>query len=108
MSAEVRQSAAAGLLWLREGQCYRCGNVAGGPLRKMSHLVLRPPLQFDRQAGIPYNGRSVRRHIYSLTRSSDVVEQAAVEEGLNCVNGSDVVLMFPSFDEGNEPGGVQM
>lgn len=108
MSAEVRQSAAAGLLWLREGQCDRCGNVAGGPLRKMSHLVLRPPLEFDGQAGIPFNGCSVGRHIYSVTRSSHVVEQAAMEEGINCVNGPDVVLMFPSFDEGNEPGGVQM
>lgn len=32
LSAEVDQSAAAGLLWLREGKGDHCGNVAGGPL----------------------------------------------------------------------------
>lgn len=31
VSAEVDQSAAAGLLWLREGKGDHCGNVAGGP-----------------------------------------------------------------------------
>lgn len=34
LSAEVGQSAAAGLLWLREGKGDHCGNVAGGTLRR--------------------------------------------------------------------------
>lgn len=34
LSAEVGQSAAAGLLWLREGKGDRCGYVAGGPLSR--------------------------------------------------------------------------
>lgn len=53
LSAEVGQSAAAGLLWLSKGKGDHCGNVAGGPLsstetsRLVSHL-----LQFAGQAGI--------------------------------------------------------
>lgn len=46
--------------------------------------------------------------MYSVTCSLDVVEQAAVKEGLNGVNWSNIILVFPSLDEGNEPGGVQM
>lgn len=34
LSAEVDQSAAAGLLWLSEGKGDHCGNVAGGPLSR--------------------------------------------------------------------------
>lgn len=37
-----------------------------------------------------------------------MIEQAAVKEGLNGVNGSNIVLVFPSLDEGNESGGVQV
>lgn len=29
-----------------------------------------------------------------------------MKEGLNRVNGSNVVLVFPSLNEGNESGGV--
>lgn len=39
---------------------------------------------------------------------SNVVEQAAVKEGLNGSYGPNVVLVLPPFDEGNEPGGVQV
>lgn len=35
LSAEVGQSAAAGLLWLSEGKGDHCGNVAGGPLSRV-------------------------------------------------------------------------
>lgn len=38
LSAEVRQSAAAGLLWLRKVKCDQCGNDAGGP-RKGLHTA---------------------------------------------------------------------
>lgn len=38
----------------------------------------------------------------------NVVAQAALKEGLNGANGTNIVLVFPSLDEGNESGGVQM
>lgn len=38
LSAEVGQSAAAGLLWLSEGKGDHCGNVAGGPLSHAAQL----------------------------------------------------------------------
>lgn len=38
LSAEVGQSAAAGLLWLSEGEGDHCGNVAGGPLSITAQL----------------------------------------------------------------------
>lgn len=47
-------------------------------------------------------------HLPSMTCLLDVVEQAAVEEGLNGANGPNIVLVFPSLDEGNESGGVQV
>lgn len=44
-------------------------------------------------AGVRRLGRHRRR--------SDVVEQATVEEGLDGVDGSGVVLVFPSLNEGD-------
>lgn len=38
----------------------------------------------------------------------DVVEQAAVKEGLDGANGPNIVLVFSSFNERNESGGVQV
>lgn len=38
----------------------------------------------------------------------DVVQQAAVEEGRDRVDGPNVVLVFPPLDEGNEPRRVQV
>lgn len=43
-----------------------------------------------------------------MTCLSDVVEQATLKEGLDGANGPNIVLVFPSLDEGNEPGGIQM
>lgn len=37
-----------------------------------------------------------------------MVEQAAVKEGLDGGDGSNIVLVFPSFNEGDEPGGVKV
>lgn len=66
LSAEVDQSAAAGLLWLREGKGDHCGNVAGGPLEgfytaqlKEVSLLLSTCHCF---------------HVYSVTCLLDVVE----------------------------------
>lgn len=39
---------------------------------------------------------------------SGLAEQAAVKEGLNGAYGPDIILVFPSLDERNEPGCVQM
>lgn len=47
-------------------------------------------------------------HLYLATCDSDVVEQAALKEGLNGPNGPNIILVFASLDEGNEPGRVQM
>lgn len=74
----ISQSAAAGLLWLSEGERDLSGLVPGG-------------LQAN----------------YSIILSGLVVK-TAVEEGLNGADGPDVVLVFPSLDEGDEPGRVQM
>lgn len=43
-----------------------------------------------------------------MTVLSNVVEHAAVKEGLNGAYGSNVVLVFPPLDEGNEPRGVKV
>lgn len=43
-----------------------------------------------------------------LSRELDVVEQPAVKKGLNGGDGPNIVLVFPSLDEGDESGGVQM
>lgn len=37
-----------------------------------------------------------------------MVEQAAVQEGLDGANGAHVVLVLPPLDEGDESGGVQV
>lgn len=37
-----------------------------------------------------------------------MVEQPALQEGFNGADGPSVVLVFPSLDEGNESGGVQV
>lgn len=76
----VSQSAAAGHLWLSEGEGDLGRLVAGGHLREAA--LVRLPLA--------------------------VVEKAAVKEGLNGADGPNVVLMLPSLDEGDEPGGVQV
>lgn len=47
-------------------------------------------------------------HVKLRVRLLDVVKQTAVKEGLNAADGPNIVLVFPSLDEGNEPGGVQM
>lgn len=53
-------------------------------------------------------GERTRSSSECVRRRSDVVEQAAVEEGLDGVGGSGVVLVFPSLNEGDESGRVQV
>lgn len=43
-----------------------------------------------------------------VTFLSSVVEKAVAKEGLNGTHGPNVILVFPSLDEGDEPGGVQV
>lgn len=38
----------------------------------------------------------------------DMVKQAAVKESRDGGDGSNIVLVFPSLDEGDQPGRVQM
>lgn len=38
----------------------------------------------------------------------DMVKQAAVKESRDGVDGPNIVLVFPSLDEGDQPGRVQM
>lgn len=110
LSAEIQQSAAAGLLWLSEGKGDCCGNVAGNTARL--HKLVTHPLNFVGQGRLTstpeHYGTCCYCHVKLGVRLLDVVKQTAVKEGLNAADGPNIVLVFPSLDEGNEPGGVQM
>lgn len=103
-------------MWLSEGKGDHCGNVAGGPLSNTAQLnqLVPHPLNFlgfllcPNNAGTGVYSTCCYGHIYPETCLLDVVKQTAVKEGLNGANGPNIVLVFPSLDEGNESGGVQM
>ena len=110
LSAEVSQSAAAGLVWRSEGKGDHCGNVAGVPLSNSSTQQRLLILQsfVDRQEFLQVLNKAERVADTLLSRELDVVEQPAVKKGLNGGDGPNIVLVFPSLDEGDESGGVQM
>lgn len=150
ISAEVSQSAAAGLLWLSggEGDHHQCDSlvlvvlsvgfcfcfVLNTELKvarftsTINHWIGQRRQEFilDHNSADTGGYKSVlprryhhgRYHLSQCTSSaafyqldsdpSDVVEQATVKEGLDGAYWPNIVLVFPSLDEGDEPGGVQM
>lgn len=89
------QSAAAGLQWLSEGRGDHSRHVAGGP-----------PGDFL-STWIKWIKSSTGRNSFRFV-TSDVVVKAALKEGFDGADGTHVVLMFPSLDKGNEPGGIEV